>query len=73
MTKIPQQRLATRQLLAAIDLFCRVKHMPQSRFGRNALGDPNFVGQLRDGRVCNEWTIRRVSNYIERNCQEEPS
>lgn len=62
--KTARQRLATRQLLALIELFCRANQMSHSRFGRNALGDPNLVEELRNGRTCRERTVVRVCDYI---------
>lgn len=41
----------------------RVKIAP-SRFGRMALGDPRFVGDLRSGRKPRRKTQERVKAYI---------
>ena len=41
----------------------RTKSSP-TRFGREAVGDPNFVTALRDGRKPRPATVRRVIAYI---------
>ncbi|HEX9963745.1 MAG TPA: hypothetical protein VGB04_02035 [Allosphingosinicella sp.] len=37
-----------------------------SRLGRDAVGDPNFVMNLRDGRKPRQETLERVIAFIER-------
>jgi hypothetical protein len=51
-------------LLQHIERFLRSTRTSQSRFGRDALGDPNFVPNLQDGRQPRPATRRRVLAYI---------
>ncbi|MGZ8309808.1 MAG: hypothetical protein ACXWU8_08170 [Rhodoplanes sp.] len=51
-------------LLARIDAYLRRTRLPVTRFGRDAVGDPNFVFDLRDGRMPREKTVRRVLAFI---------
>lgn len=57
-------------ILARIDRFLRASKMTPSRFGRDVLGDPKFVYQLRSGREPRQHTIDRVTAWID--SQEEP-
>lgn len=61
---------ATISLHKKIDRFIRKKRMTPSRFGRDAVSDPNFVHNLRDGRICRQHTIDQVLRYIEQNAKE---
>lgn len=54
-------------LLQRVETHLRLKRMTPSRFGREALGDPKFVEQLRNGREPRSRTVRRVLTYIEKN------
>jgi len=51
-------------LVAAIEAYMRRTKMSPSRFGRSAVGDPNFVTALRDGRCPRAATVRRVLAFI---------
>ena len=53
-------------ILDRIDHFLRATQSTPSRLGRNAVGDPNFVANLRDGRRPRPSTLERVIAYIER-------
>jgi hypothetical protein len=44
--------------------------MAPTRFGREAVGDPKFVLQLRDGREPRQRTVERVLRYMELNRRE---
>lgn len=55
-------------LIRDIENFLRRHRMTPTRFGRNALGDPKLVGQLRAGRELRPGTIARVRAYL----QSEP-
>ncbi len=57
-------------LLHRIERHLKAKRMPPTRFGREAVGDPKFVLQLRDGREPRSKTVARVLRYIEQNQQE---
>ncbi len=53
-------------LLLQIERFLKQRRMPPARFGREAVGDPCFVFDLRDGREPRERTVARVVAYLER-------
>ena len=52
-------------LLRRIEQYLKERRMPPARFGREAVGDPNFVFDLRDGRVPRERTAARVYAYLD--------
>ncbi len=51
-------------LLHLVELYLRRTRTPPSRFGRDALGDPKFVFNLRDGREPRRRTRQRVIAFI---------
>ena len=51
-------------LLAEIDRFLRLSGMAPTNFGRQALNDPRFVFDLRNGRTPGARVDRRVRNFI---------
>jgi hypothetical protein len=53
-------------LLERIETYLRNHRMPPSRFGREVMGDPNFVGSLRFGRTPGPKTVTKVLAYLER-------
>lgn len=53
------------QLLAAIDRFCQRHEMNVTAFGRDAMGDPQFVHDLRKGRQPRLDTAMKVNRYME--------
>jgi hypothetical protein len=59
-------------LIDAIEAHMRRTKMSPTRFGREAVGDPNFVVTLRDGRKPRPATIRRVLRYIVQTGEERP-
>ena len=56
-------------ILDRIDRYLRASKTTPSRLGRDAVGDPNFVMNLRDGRQPRQATLDRVIAFIDR--QEE--
>ena len=54
-------------LLRDVEKFLRSHEIAAARFGREAMGDPRFVFDLRRGREPREQTVRRVRAYLE-NC-----
>jgi hypothetical protein len=52
-------------LLIRIERHLRMRRMSSTRFGRDALGDPNLVTQLRDGRELRAATLQRIVDYLE--------
>jgi hypothetical protein len=53
-------------ILERIDHYLRTTQTAPSRLGRDAVGDPNFVMGLRDGRRPRQSTLDRVIAFIER-------
>lgn len=56
-------------LLSSIEKYLRRSGTPPTRFGREAVGDPRFVLDLRNGREPRPATVRRVSAYLTRQAQ----
>jgi hypothetical protein len=52
-------------LLQHIQRHLRETGTPASRFGRDVLGDPNFVGDLRKGREPRAATVQQVLDYLD--------
>lgn len=63
--------LTIESVLAEIDAFRTRKGMSESTFGWEAVGDRNFVGDLRRGRMPGLRLLNKVSAYIELNSQEQ--
>jgi 2,4-dienoyl-CoA reductase-like NADH-dependent reductase (Old Yellow Enzyme family) len=60
-------------LLQRIERHLRTRRMPPTRFGREAVGDPNLVDQLRSGRELRAATAQRIIDYLNDNeCEECP-
>lgn len=51
-------------LLAEIHAFCERVGMAHSRFGFEALNDPNFVADLASGRECRRKTQESVRQFM---------
>lgn len=51
-------------LLQTIERYLRTSGIPPTRFGRESVGDPSFVFDLRAGREPRVRTARRVLAYI---------
>jgi len=51
-------------LLARVEKFLRESGVPPTRFGREAVHDPRFVFDLRNGREMRPATERRVAAYL---------
>lgn len=52
------------QLLREVEKHLRQNDTPPTRFGREAMGDPRFVFDLRNGRDPRPGTIARVLAYL---------
>jgi len=52
-------------LLREIEKFLRSSRVPATRFGREVLGDPRFVFDLRNGREPRPLTVARVRAFLE--------
>ena len=57
------------QFLAEVEAFLERSNMTASAFGKAAVNDPNFVGDLRTGRKPNLGLVDRVHEFIK--SQEE--
>jgi hypothetical protein len=58
-------RIKTVHLLRDVEKFLRFSHMPATRFGREAVKDPRFVFDLRNGREPRPGTIAKVRAFLE--------
>ena len=52
-------------LLREVEKFLRRSDVAPTRFGRDVVGDPRFVFDLRNGRSPRPKTIARVRAYLE--------
>lgn len=51
-------------LLRRIETYLSRSATPPARFGREAMGDPCFVFDLRNGRQLRPATVRRVTEWL---------
>jgi hypothetical protein len=58
-------------LLQRIERHMRARRMSPTRFGREAVGDPNLIQQLKDGRELRAATAQRIIDYLNDNEGEE--
>ena len=56
-------------LLREIEKFLRSEEVAPTRFGRDAVGDPRFVFDLRRGREPRAGTVKRVRAYLQEAVQ----
>lgn len=54
-------------LLQRIERHLRARRMTPTRFGRDAIGDPNLIDQLRSGRELRTATAQRIIDYLNDN------
>jgi hypothetical protein len=59
-------------LLAEIEQFLMVTGMPATRFGVLAFGNPAFVAEVRNGRVCREFVTARARKFMAENQDWKP-
>lgn len=52
-------------LLRKVEKFLSITDIPPTRFGREAMGDPRFVFDLRNGREPRPGTVERVMAFLE--------
>jgi hypothetical protein len=52
-------------LLREVENFLRASNVPPARFGREAMGDPRFVFDLRNGREPRSRTVERIRRFLE--------
>ena len=58
-------------LLGRVERYLRRSGMPPTRFGREAVRDPRFVRDLRNGREPGAAMIRRVCAFLDSHEQGE--
>ena len=51
-------------VLPEVERFLEASQMTPTVFGRQALGDPNLVRDLREGRECKRATRERIRTFI---------
>ena len=56
-------------ILRKVERYLRQHDIPQTKFGRLAVGDPRLVGDLRNGRDPRPATVARVRAYLEAAAQ----
>ena len=52
------------EILGEVERYLRVNDMPQTKFGRLAVGDPRLVGDMRNGLELRPMTLARVKTFI---------
>ncbi len=52
------------EVVALVDSFLTRRDMKPSRFGRDALGEPQFVSQLRAGRMPGLVTLTKLRDFM---------
>ena len=58
-------RIISAHLLREVEKFLRQSETPPARFGREVMGDPRFVFDLRNGRDPRPGTVAGVRAYLE--------
>jgi 2,4-dienoyl-CoA reductase-like NADH-dependent reductase (Old Yellow Enzyme family) len=58
-------------LLQRVENHLKRLRMAPSRFGREALGDPKLVFDLREGRELRARTAQRLIDYLDGNAAEQ--
>lgn len=51
-------------ILGKVERYLREHDLPQTKFGRLAVGDPRLVGDLRNGREMRPATLARVEAFM---------
>ena len=59
------------RLLQRVEQHLKQFGVPPARFGREAVGDPSFVFDLRDGRCPRTPTVAKVDSYMIRIAGEQ--
>jgi hypothetical protein len=52
-------------LMQRIKLYMRRTRMAPTRFGREAVGDPRLISDLRNGRELRETTVARIHAWLD--------
>ena len=61
-----RDRTITAPILLEVERWLKRHDLTASQFGKAAIGDPNLVGDLRDGRQPSTRTNARIRAFIER-------
>jgi hypothetical protein len=56
--------IAHPELLAEIAAFCERSSMSAATFGKQAMGDPRFVYDIRSGRQCLPRTVEKARAFM---------
>jgi hypothetical protein len=56
-------------ILGRVERYLREHDLPQTKFGRLAVGDPRLVGDLRNGRELRPATLARVEAFMSARAQ----
>lgn len=59
------------EFASEIESFLAASGLSASQFGKQAVGDPNFVGDLRRGRSPSLRTVSRVQAFMEKHRQPD--
>lgn len=60
-------------LLHRVERYLQLHHMTPARFGREVMGDPSFVFDLKNGREPRAGTVARVEAYLAHGEPEHPT
>lgn len=60
-------------LMLRIERYLRARKMAPTRFGRDAVGDPCLIGEMRRGRRLRSKTIERVIAHLDQVEGELPN
>lgn len=52
-------------IIRDVENFLKQRNIAPTRFGRDAMGDPRFVFDLRNGREPSPRTVKRLQAYLE--------
>lgn len=62
-----------KRFLDGIEAFLKSSGMAPTAFGSQAVGDPNFVSDLRAGRAPNLRLVGKVQDFIEKHARQKSS
>ena len=52
-------------LMRRIERFLKQEHMAPTRFGREAVGDPRLISDIKNGRELRDATIARIQAWLD--------
>lgn len=62
---LSERGLLAVHLLRNVEKYLKASNIAPTRFGRDVVGDPRFVFDLRNGREPRPKTVARVMHYLE--------